>query len=78
MLCISRDRKKIIDCVSLGISRSIGGKKDEKYLIIGTAGFGTAAVADNIMAAFPDEKSAMDELERVFNAFAEGARSYKF
>lgn len=78
MLCISRDRKKIIDCVSLGIGRNLGGKKDEKYFIVGAAGFGADAVADNTMAAFPDEKSAMDELERVFNAFAEGAKAYKF
>ncbi len=78
MLVFSQNRKTIIDCVSLGVSRNFGGKKDEKYVIVGTAGFGTAVNENNIMALFPDEKSAMDELEKVFTAFAEGASSYKF
>ena len=78
MLCFSRDRKNIIDCVSLGITKNFGGKKDEKYAIAGTAGFGSEIGFNGVMAFFPDEKSAMDELEKVFNAFAEGATSYKF
>lgn len=78
MLVFSQDRKRVMDCVSLAITRNFGGKKDGKYAIIGTAGFGTELDANSIMALFPDEKTAMDELEKVFTAFAEGASSYKF
>lgn len=78
MLIFSQDRKRIMDCVSLEITKNFGGKKDEKYAIVGAAGLGSDVGFNNIMALFPDEKTAMDELEKVFAAFAEGASSYKF
>lgn len=78
MLVYSQDRKRVMECTTLGISRNIGAKKEEKYSVIGTTGFSGALEGSYTLALFPDEKSAMDELEKAFNAFAQGASSYKF
>ena len=67
-----------MDCKTLRISKNIGEKKDEKYFITGSGVFNDKSEHSYTLALFPDEKSAMDELEKVFNAFAEGATSYKF
>ena len=78
MLVFSQHRKRVMDCNTLRISRNIGAKKDEKYSITGSGVFNDTLDNSYTLALFPDEKTAMDELEKVFNAFAEGATSYKF
>lgn len=78
MLIISQDRKRVMECTTLGVTKNFGAKKDEKYAIIGTTGFSGALEGSYTLALYPDEKTAMDELEKAFNAFAEGAASYKF
>lgn len=78
MLIFSNDRKRVMECTTLGITRNIGAKKEEKYAITGTTGFSGSLEGSYTLAFFPDEKSAMDELEKAYNAFAEGAASYKF
>lgn len=77
MIIYSQDRKRVMDCVTLAVSKNYGAKKEEKYAIIGTAGF-ASGIDGNVFALYPDEKTAIDELEKAYNAFAEGARSYKF
>ena len=42
---------------------------------VGSAGFGT--MCDGILAVYPDEKTAVDELEKIFAAFESGAGSYR-
>ena len=78
MLVFSQDRKRVMDCNTIRISKNFGAKKDEKYAITGSGVFNDTLDNNYTLALFPDEKSAMDELEKVFNAFAEGAASYKF
>lgn len=75
MLIFSHDRKKIIDCVSVQVTRNFGGGKDGKFCIVGSGGFGTSP--DGVLANYPDEKTAMDELEKVFSAFENGAKAYR-
>lgn len=75
MLVFSKDRKKIADCVSVSVQRNFGGGKDGKYVLVGSAGFGTSY--DGILASYSDEKTAMDELEKIFAAFENGAKSYR-
>ncbi len=75
MLIFSQDRKKVVDCVTVYVTRNFVGGKDGKYVIVGSGGFGT--VRDGILAAYPDEKTAMDELEKVFAAFEGGAGAYR-
>ncbi len=73
MLIFSQDRKKVVDCVNVGVTKNFGGGKEAKFCIIGSAGFGT----NGILATYADEKTAMDELEKLFAAFSEGAVSYR-
>ncbi len=72
MIIFSQDRKKIVDCVTVYVTRNYGGGKDGKFCMVGSSGLGTA-----MLAAYPDEKTAMDELEKIFAAFESGAKVYR-
>lgn len=76
MLIFSQDRKTMVDCVTLSVTRNFGGGKDKKFCIVATAGYGTM-FNGGVIASYPDEKTAMDELEKIFAAFESGAKSYK-
>lgn len=75
MLIYSMDRKCIVDAKTLRVTRNIGGGKEAKYVI---SAEDTGELASAIAAQFPDEKTAIDALEKAFAAFADGARAYKF
>ena len=75
MLIFSKNRKKFAECVSASIERNFGGGKDGKYALVCSAGFGTST--DCVFATYSDEKTAMDELEKIFAAFESGAKSYR-
>lgn len=75
MLIYSMDRKCIVDAKTLQVTRNIGGGKDAKYAITAEGMGGLASV---IAAQFPDDKTAIDALEKAFAAFADGASAYKF
>ena len=72
MLIYSQKRKKIADCAAISVERIVGGGK---FALVGSAGFGT--MCDGILAVYPDEKTAVDELEKIFAAFESGAGSYR-
>lgn len=74
MLIFTQDKKSIVKARTLQIQRNIGGGKDGKYMI-SACPEGVGAV---IAATFPDEKTALDALEKAFRAFADGASSYCF
>lgn len=72
MIIFAQDRKRIIDCNVVEVTRNIGGGKDAKYVI-------TASRSDLggvIVGSYPDEKNAMDELEKIYAAMAAGEKSY--
>ncbi len=74
MFIVSHDKKTLIECVRLNITRNIGGGKEEKFALVCSAYFGEGAVA----ATFPDEKTAADALEKVTQAIAAGEKVYRF
>lgn len=74
MLIFSQDKKALIKASSLQVQRNLGGGKDAKYMIIASP----EGLGQVIVAAFADEKTAIDTLEKVYRAFAEGAASYSF
>lgn len=74
MLIYSKDRKSIVNANLIQVQRNLGGGKSEKYLI-SAVGESTGAV---ILSCYPEEKLAVDALEKIYNAFADGAASYKF
>ena len=74
MLVFSRDGKTIIKAKSLTVQKNIAGKKDEKYSITAWSG----EISGVSVAVFPDEKTALDALEKAFAAFENGAKTYRF
>ena len=55
MLIYSQKRKKIADCAAISVERIVGGGKEGKFALVGSAGFGT--MCDGILAVYPDENS---------------------
>lgn len=74
MLIFTKDRKRIVECSSISVSKSFGGGKDAKFVLSGSGITGLDAA---MLAAYPDEKTAMDELEKLFTAFENGAAAYR-
>ena len=74
MLIFSQDKKNVIDAKLLQVQRNLGGGKDGKYIILASS----VGIGSTIAATFPDEKTALDTLEKAYKAFAEGAQSYSF
>lgn len=73
MLIYSQDKKNVVDARLLEVQRIIGGK-DAKYAIVA---FGES-INQVIAAKFADEKTATDALEKAFQAFELGAKTYRF
>lgn len=76
MLIYSQDRKTVTDCRTVSVARNFGAGRDKKYALVATAGYGTM-INSGIVGVYPDEKTAMDELEKIFAAFESGAKSYR-
>lgn len=77
MLIFSQDKKNIIEAKQLQIQRNLGGGKDGKFIILANSA-GIGSTISMIAAAFPDEKTALDALEKAYKAFADGAKSFDF
>ncbi len=77
MLIFSQDKNQIMDCKTLSVTKNYGGKKEDKFAIVGSAGIATELNGNRILASFPDEKTALDTLEKIFTAFENGAKSYR-
>lgn len=76
MLIYSQDRKTVSDCRTISVARNFGAGRDKKYALVAMAGYG-ATVNSGVVGVYPDEKTAMDELEKIFAAFESGAKSYR-
>lgn len=77
MLVFSEGHRGIVDAKALLVER-VYGDKNGKYAIMARGeGLGEISGAV-IMAQFPDEKTAIDALERAFQAFEDGEKCYRF
>ncbi len=75
MLVYSHDKKTIIEASCLMVQKNIVGGKGGKYIIGGWRN----ALGDVVVCEqYPDEQSAIEALEKVFKAFADGASYYTF
>lgn len=75
MYIYSLDRKTIIKASKLSVQKNYGGRNAPKFAITAESSGGLQAV---IAGLYPDEKSAVDALEKAFQALADGAKYYKF
>ncbi len=74
MFILSQDKKTLIECARLAVTRNFGGGKEEKFAIMCCAYFGEGV----IVATFSDEKTAVDALEKVTQAAEAGEKVYRF
>lgn len=74
MYMFNQARKRVADYKSFRIEMSGSFSKDKKVALTGYEG-GFAGEAD-VLAYFPDEKTAIDELERIFAAIEAGEKTY--
>ncbi len=72
MIIFSQDRKSIVDCKVAEVTRNLGGGKDAKYIITAR----TSDIGGVIVGSYPEEKNAMDELEKIYAAFEAGTKTY--
>ncbi len=75
MYIYSLDRKTIIKASKLSVQKNYGTRKDPKFAIVAENAGGLQAV---IAGLYPDEKTAIDALEKAYQTFADGAKFYKF
>ena len=75
MIILSQDRKTLVKekIKNIQVVRNLGGSKDSKYILSVNNGI----AANAILGQYPDEKTAADELEKIFAAISEGAKTYR-
>lgn len=74
MYMIREDGKVIADYRTFKIETSVSFSKGKNYAITGTTrGYGAEC---DVLAYFADEKTAMDELNKIFEAIKEGKTHY--
>lgn len=76
MYIISNDGKTILKATKLSISKNYGGKKEQKFAIVAEREGGDLVAV--VAGLYPDEKTAVDAMEKAFQAFADGVRFYRF
>lgn len=71
MIIMSQNKKVIMDCTKLTVTKNATFGKGDKFCIVGTP---AAASLDGteILGTYAEEKLAMDELERLMNAMSRG------
>ena len=72
MTVLSQDKKIIFTGKIFSVEKNLGGK-DKKYAIVGS---GKDGFASKVLAYYADEKTAVDELEKLFDAMANGQKAY--
>ena len=73
MIIMTQDRKHIVDCTHIEVTRNLGGGKSGKYAITAsTMGFSSVVM----LGTYAEEKEAMLELERLYMAFSNGEKCY--
>lgn len=74
MIIMSKDRKTVmVKIKSIQVVKNFGGSKDGKYILVANGGFGEGVV----LAQYAEEKNAVDELEKIYMAIADGSAAYR-
>lgn len=76
MIILAQDKKNLLDCSRIAIEKNIGGKRGEKFFLVGYTS-GIANLTAPMLGAYPDMESAVAEVERIYEAFANGASAYQ-
>ena len=72
MYLMAQDKKALGKYCSIKIERNLGGKKEEKYCIVGTV----HESFPEILGKYPTEEEAMEELLNIAAAMQNGSAVY--
>ncbi len=72
MYILSRDKKTLVKLKGIQVSRNFGSGKDGKFVIMSSG-----EVGGLILAGYPEEKNAIDEIEKIAAAIEKGEAIYK-
>ena len=75
MTVLSQDRKIIFSGKNFSAEKNLGGGKDKKYVIIG---YTKGNMSSRVRAYYKEEKEAVDELSKLFDAIESGRDTYSF
>lgn len=73
MTVLSQDKKTIFNGKSFTVERNIVGGKDKKYVIMGLNKDGSSV---RVLGYYVEEKTAVDELQKLFDALQRGEKTY--
>ena len=74
MYILSKNKKEIIKVTKVYISKNYGGKKDEKFSIVGISL--EQSISGTILGKYPTEEAALIELEHIFIAMQNDEKVY--
>ncbi len=72
MYILSRDKKTLVKLKGVQVTRNFGSGKDGKFVIMSNGEAGGL-----ILAGYPEEKNAVDEMEKIAAAIERGETIYK-
>ncbi len=75
MIVISQGRKTIIDTNNFYVEKTYGGK-DKKYAIMGIPN--NTGSAPLVLGYYSEEKLAIEEIKKIFEAIERGDKTYIF
>ena len=71
MYILSQNKKTLGKYDAITISKNFGGKKEEKYFIVGIKN-----VMNETIGKYPTREQADYEIERIYNAIKNGEKVY--
>lgn len=71
MIVLSQDKTRFGEYKQFLVDKNFGGKKDQKYCIMGV---GTQS---DVLGYYPTEKQALDEFNKIFQAWKNGEAVYE-
>lgn len=75
MFILSQDKKKFAEYKFFEVSKNYGGKKEDKYSLVGTDYRGISG-RTIILGSYSDEEAAIAELENIYTAMRNGETAY--
>lgn len=75
MFILSQDKKKFAEYKFVEVSKNYGGKKGNKYCLVGTDYRGFSG-RDIILGFYSEEKAAIAELKNICAAMKNGEHAY--
>ncbi len=71
MIVLSQDKTKLGEYKQFSVDKNFGGKKDQKYCIIGVAS------QSDVLGYYATEKQAQDEFNKIFQEWKNGTAVYE-